>query len=256
MNQNYPIRRDIIANSLILLKEFNAKSTLINMNFNTASIFGIDKYTFMEELEADCHPDFLNLQTNIVQLFNAINYGDMKGYRAKKNIEKLAPILGDRVQVVFVSGTDFGTQRGLFISLATYRDLYKPFQKAINDKIHELTNWKIFIHTCGGIYPLIPDLIEAGFDILNPVQCSAKGMEPKRLKKEFGDQLVFWGGGIDTQKTLPFGTPDDVYNEVRQRIEIFSENSGFVFNSIHNILSNVPTENILAMFRAIDDFRK
>jgi hypothetical protein len=171
------------------------------------------------------------------------------------NIEKLAPVLGDKVQAVFVSGADFGTQRGPFISPAAYRDLYKPFQKAINDKIHELTNWKVFIHSCGGIYPLIPDMIEAGFDILNPVQCSATDMDPVRLKKEFGDDLVFWGGGVDTQKTLPFGTPEEVYKEVSERIEIFSTNSGFVFNSIHNIQSNVPVENILSMLKAINDNR-
>ena len=172
-----------------------------------------------------------------------------------KNIEKLAPVLGNKVQAVFVSGTDFGTQRGPFISPQAYRDLYKPFQKAINDKIHELTHWKVFIHSCGGIYPLIPDMIEAGFDVLNPVQCSAEGMDPVRLKKEFGDQLVFWGGGVDTQKTLPFGTPEEVYEEVSERIDIFSSNSGFVFNSIHNIQSNVPTENLLALFKAVKDAR-
>lgn len=173
-----------------------------------------------------------------------------------KNIELLAAALGDRVQVVFVSGTDFGTQRGPFISPQTYRNLYKPFQKTINDHIHKLTNWKIFIHSCGSIYALLPDMVEAGFDILNPVQCSAAGMEPQRLKDEYGDRLVFWGGGVDTQETLPFGTPDEVYRQVRQRIDIFSKNGGFVFNSIHNVQSNVPTENLLAMFRAIDDARK
>jgi uroporphyrinogen-III decarboxylase len=172
---------------------------------------------------------------------------------ALKNIELLAEAVGNKVQVVFTSGTDFGTQRGLFISPAAYRDLYKPFQKLINDKIHELTDWKVFIHSCGSVYELIPDFIEAGFDILNPVQCSAEGMEPERLKKEFGNQLVFWGGGVDTQKTLPFGTRDDVYREVCERIEIFGKSSGFVFNSIHNIQSNVPTENILAVFDAIRD---
>jgi len=103
---------------------------------------------------------------------------------------------------------------------------------------------------------LIPDFIEAGFDILNPVQCSASGMEAERLKKEFGDQIVFWGGGVDTQNTLPFGSPDEVYDQVRKRIEIFSENGGFVFNSIHNIQSDVPTKNLLAMFRAIKDARE
>lgn len=129
------------------------------------------------------------------------------------------------------------------------------FQKTINDKIHELTGWKIFIHSCGAIYNLIPDLIEAGFDVLNPVQVSATGMDAKRLKSEFGKGLVFWGGGVDTQKTLPFGTPEEVYREVRERIDIFNEGGGYVFNSIHNIQSDVKVENILAMFHAVNDAR-
>ena len=172
-----------------------------------------------------------------------------------KNIERMADALGDYVDVVFVSGTDFGTQRGPFLSVDTYRELYKPFHKAVNDKIHQLTSWKTFCHSCGAVYEFMPDFIEAGFDILNPVQTSAQGMDPRRLKKEFGKDLVFWGGGVDTQKTLPFGTPEEVYREVRERIEIFSNGGGYVFNSIHNILGNVPTENILAMFRAIHDSR-
>jgi Uroporphyrinogen decarboxylase (URO-D) len=175
---------------------------------------------------------------------------------ALKNIELLAKAVGDNVQVVFASGTDFGTQNGLFLSVETYRDLFKPYQKAVNDKIHELTSWKVFIHSCGAIYELIPDFIEAGFDILNPVQISAKGMDPQRLKREFGNDIVFWGGGIDTQRTLPFGTPDEVYREVRKNIDIFSPGGGFVFNAVHNIQSNVPLENILAMFRAMNDARK
>ena len=172
---------------------------------------------------------------------------------ALKNIELMADAVGDMAQVVFVSGTDFGTQRGLFCSPAAYRDLYKPFQKAVNDKIHELTNWKVFIHTCGAIYDLIPDLIEAGFVVLNPVQTSADGMDAKQLKKDFGKDIVFWGGGVDTQKILPFGTPDEVYREVTEKIEIFNDGGGFVFNSIHNVQSNVPVENILAMFKALKD---
>ncbi len=175
---------------------------------------------------------------------------------ALKNIELLAKAVGDKVQVVFVSGTDFGTQRGLFISPQTYRTLYKPFHKLVNDKIHKLTRWKTFIHSCGAIYQLIPDLIDAGFDVLNPVQCSADGMDPVKLKKEFGKSIVFWGGGIDTQHTLPFGTPEEVYNQVRERIDIFAPGGGFVFNSIHNIQSNVPTQNLLAIFKAIKDSYK
>ena len=172
---------------------------------------------------------------------------------ALKNIEKLAAAVGDRAQVVFVSGTDFGTQTGQFCSAQTSRDLYKPFHKKVNDRIHQLTKWKTFIHSCGSVVPFIPDFIEAGFDVLNPVQCSARGMDPRWLKREFGRRLVFWGGGVDTQQTLPFGTPDQVYRQVRERIDIFAEGGGFVFNGIHNIQSNVPTENILAMFRAVKD---
>ena len=174
---------------------------------------------------------------------------------AVRNIELLATAVGDRVQVVFVSGTDFGTQTGQFLSVKSYRDLYKPFHRAVNDAIHRLTKWKTFIHSCGAIYPLIPEFIDAGFDVLNPVQCSAAGMDPRKLKREFGRQLVFWGGGVDTQKTLPFGTPEEVYREVRERIDIFAEGGGFVFNSVHNVQSNVPTENLLALFRALNDAR-
>jgi len=172
---------------------------------------------------------------------------------ALKTIEKLATAVGNRVQVAFVSGTDFGTQNGQFCSTQTYRELYKPFHKAVNDQIHKLTKWKTFIHSCGSVVPFIPEFIEAGFDVLNPVQCSAKGMDPRELKREFGKDLVFWGGGVDTQRTLPFGTPDEVYRQVRDRVDILAPGGGFVFNSIHNIQSNVPTRNILAMFRALKD---
>ena len=172
---------------------------------------------------------------------------------ALKNIEWLTAAVGDCAQVVFVSGTDFGTQTSQFCSVRTYREMYKPFHKAVNDRIHQLSKWKTFIHSCGAVRPFIPDFIDAGFDVLNPVQCSATGMDPWLLKREFGRQLVFWGGGVDTQKTLPFGTPDEGYREVRERIDIFGEGGGYVFNGIHNLQSNVPTENLLALFRAVKD---
>ena len=172
---------------------------------------------------------------------------------ALQSIDKLAAAVGDRAQVVFVSGTDFGTQTSQFCSVQTYRELYRPFHKAVNDRIHQRTKWKTFIHSCGAVLPLIPEFIDAGFDVLNPVQCSAKGMDPRTLKREFGEDIVFWGGGVDTQHTLPFGTAEQVYREVRERIDIFAEGGGFVFNSIHNVQSNVPTENLLAMFRAVKD---
>jgi len=172
---------------------------------------------------------------------------------ALKNLERLTKTLGDNVQAVFTTGTDFGTQKGLFISPAAYRDLYKPFHKAINDYIHKHSNWKVFIHSCGSVVELIPDFIEAGFDILNPVQCSAEGMEGQHLKKAFGRNVVFWGGGVDTQKVLPFGTPDEVYKQTRERIELFNRDGGFVFNTTHNIQAKTPVANMLAMFKAVKD---
>lgn len=172
---------------------------------------------------------------------------------ALKNIETLMDLFGDRVQAALITGTDFGTQQGLFLSPATYRILYRPFHKAVNDLIHAKSKWKTFIHSCGSVFDLLPDFIEDGFDILNPVQCSATKMDPKTLKKEFGKDLVFWGGGVNTQHTMAFGSPDEVYREVRERIDIFAPGGGFVFNAIHNIQGNTPTENILAMFKAIKD---
>ncbi len=175
---------------------------------------------------------------------------------ALKNLETLAQALGDKVQAVFLTGTDFGTQRGLFISPAAYRDLYKPFHKAVNDFVHAHTPWKTFIHSCGSVVDLLDDFIEAGFDILNPVQCSAAGMDPKLLKERFGDRLVFWGGGVDTQNTLPFGTPQEVYEQVRRRVDLFGAGGGFVFNTIHNIQAKTPVENVLAMVEALRDARQ
>ncbi len=170
-----------------------------------------------------------------------------------QNIDYLIDILGDSIQVAMVSGTDFGTQAGTFISVDTFRDLWKPFYTEVNRRIHEKSGWKTFIHSCGAVRDLIPDFIESGFDILNPVQVSAAGMDARNLKNDFGKDIVFWGGGVDTQKTLPYGTPDEVYREVRERIDIFAPGGGFVFNTIHNIQGNVPVENVEAMFRAVWD---
>ena len=167
------------------------------------------------------------------------------------NLEKIHGVVGNRVSAVFVTGTDFGTQRGPFISMGAYRDLYKPFHQQANDWIHRHTAWKTFIHSCGSVAALIPDFIDAGFDILNPVQCSAFDMEAQSLKRRFGDRITFWGGGVDTQQTLPFGTPEQVRAEVRERIKIFGKGGGFVFNPIHNVQFGTPVENLLAMLKTI-----
>ena len=173
---------------------------------------------------------------------------------ALTNLRKIHAAIGEAIDVLFVTGTDFGTQRGPFISPAAYRDLYKPFHRRVNDWVHEHTTWKTFIHSCGGVEPLIADFIDAGFDILNPVQCSAAGMDAAHLKKTFGEQITFWGGGVDTQKTLPFGTPAQVREEV-SAAWASSPSGGFVFNAIHNIQARTPIENVLAMFEAFDGCR-
>lgn len=170
---------------------------------------------------------------------------------ALANVQTLIDLFGDTVQVALITGTDFGTQRGPFISVDAYRDLYQPFHKQINDFIHARSQWRTFIHSCGSVYKLIPDFINAGFDVLNPVQCSAAEMDPVRLKQAFGRDITFWGGGVDTQQTMAFGTPEAVYQEVRERIDIFNRDGGFVFDAIHNIQGNTPIENVEALFRAI-----
>ncbi len=165
-----------------------------------------------------------------------------------KNLQLYREAVGDRIEVIYMSGTDFGSQAGPFISPMLFRELFKPFLKEMNDWVHGNTKWKTFYHTCGSVVAFMDDFVEAGFDILNPVQISASGMDPEFLKNTYGDRLVFWGGGVDTQHTLPFGTPDTVGREVARNVEIFSRGGGYVFTPVHNIQANVPVENILAMF--------
>jgi hypothetical protein len=173
---------------------------------------------------------------------------------ALANLEKLYPLLGERISVLFVTGADFGMQTGSFISPQAYRELYQPFHKRVNDWVHSHTGWKTFIHSCGSVWTLIEDFIQAGFDIMNPVQCSAANMDPAQLKEKFGQRITFWGGGVDTQRTLPFGTPEQVRQEVRERIKIFGPGGGFVFNTIHNVQPQTPVENLLALYEAAREF--
>jgi len=171
------------------------------------------------------------------------------------NLERLYGAVGEKVHVTLVTGTDFGAQASAFISPQSYRDLYQPFHRAVNDWVHRHTGWKTFIHSCGSVLELIPEFISAGFDILNPVQTAAAGMDPRALKERFGDRLVFWGGGVDTQATLPFGTPEEIRAQVRERLQVFGRGGGFVFASVHNIQAGIPVENLLALFEAVRDFR-
>ena len=170
---------------------------------------------------------------------------------ALKNLKLFYQAVGDRVHVVYLDGADLAAQNTLFCSPQTYKELYLPFSKNLNDWIHTNTKWKTMKHCCGACEPLIDGFIEAGFDILNPVQTSAKGMDPQHLVDKFGGKIVFWGGGVDTQQILPFGTPDEVRRQITRRVRIFSQKGGFVFNTIHNIQCNTPIENVLAMFEAL-----
>lgn len=168
-----------------------------------------------------------------------------------KNLKLYREAVQDRIDIIVMSGTDFGAQDGPFISPSLYREVFKPLHKAMNDWIHENTNWKTFYHSCGSDVDFLDDFVSAGVDILNPVQISASGMDPNFLKKNYGDKLVFWGGGVDTQKTLPFGTPEEVKKEVENNMLIFGKDGGFVFNTVHNIQATVPVDNLVAMFETV-----
>lgn len=179
---------------------------------------------------------------------------DRQSQIALANLPKIYAAVGDKVTVAWISGTDFGAQNNCFISPKSFRSLYKPFYKRINDWIHQNTNWKTFIHSCGSILPIIPDIIESGFDILNPVQISAANMDPTVLKSRFGQQVTFWGGGVDTQSVLPFGSVEDVRTQVRENLKIFGQGGGFVFATVHNVQAKVPIENLLAMYETVRDY--
>ncbi|MDO4617137.1 MAG: uroporphyrinogen decarboxylase family protein [Lachnospiraceae bacterium] len=173
---------------------------------------------------------------------------------AIENFKRYWDEFGSDIDIMFICGTDFGTQRGPFMSVDTFKEFYLPYYKKMNHWIHENTTWKTLKHTCGGIYPILPYLIEAEFDAVNPVQCSAEGMDPQGLKDAYGKDVVFWGGGIDTQHVLPFGTPEEVRAQVLERLEIFGKDGGYVCNTIHNIQANTPIANIVAMVEAIKEF--
>ena len=163
------------------------------------------------------------------------------------NLQRFSQAVGDHVQIVQICD-DFGTQESLFISVPMFRQRFLPYyQRGIN-WIHQHTNMKVMLHSDGALYRLIPSLIEMGVDILNPVQTSARGMDPELLKAEFGDQLVFWGGSLDCQHVLPFGTPQEVAAEVERHLRAFSPQGGYVFAPVHNVQASVPPENLIAMF--------
>jgi hypothetical protein len=173
---------------------------------------------------------------------------------AIENLRRLHEVIGDNIDVVYVCGTDFGTQDSTFCAPEQFDDLWLPYYKRINGWIHNNTSWKTFKHSCGAVEPFMTHFIEAGFDIINPVQINASGMDPVHLKRKYGKELVFWGGGIDTQKVLPYSKPDEIRESVLRLCDIFAKDGGFVFNTVHNMQANVPVENVVAMINAIKEF--
>ena len=163
--------------------------------------------------------------------------------------------VGDYCFAWGVASDDAGTQRACLVSPELYAEMIKPHYKRLCDWVHNNTNWKTYLHSCGSVYDYIEHWIEAGVDILNPVQISAVNMSPEKLMAEFGGRIVFWGGGCDTQKVLPLGTADEVKEHVKHNIEVFTSGTGgFVFNQVHNIQQNVPVENVEAMLEAAYEF--
>jgi hypothetical protein len=167
---------------------------------------------------------------------------------ALANLELFRQAVGDRIEVLLMSGTDFGGQRRPLCSPKLFQALWKPLYEKLNGWVHARTPWKVLFHSCGAVAPLLDDFVEVGVDVLNPVQCSAAGMDPATLKAKYGDRLVFWGGSIDTQRTLPFGSVEEVRAQARERIRIFGAGGGFVFNPVHNIQARTPPQNVLALF--------
>lgn len=166
------------------------------------------------------------------------------------NLERFLAAVGPYIDIILF-GDDLGMQNGPQISPAMYREFFKPRHQRMWMRAKELANVKVMLHCCGGVYELLPDLIEAGLDTINPVQISCRGMDTARLKAEFGQQLTFWGGGCDTRAILPNGTPQEVAEHVRRQVDILAPGGGFIFQQVHNIMTNVPPENVVAMLDAV-----
>ena len=174
--------------------------------------------------------------------------------RHMATLEKVCEAVGDVVDILRF-GDDLGMDTGMFMSREKYQEIFKPRHAMLNEYVHKNSGMKTFLHSCGSIYPIIPDLIEAGYDILNPVQTTARDMEPVRLKKEFGRDITFWGGGCSTRSVLNHGTPKEVYEYTKRMMEIFMVDGGYVFNQEHNIMPDVPAENIVAMYAAVNEIK-
>lgn len=172
-----------------------------------------------------------------------------------RNLKLLHQAVGDKAQAVFLCGTDFGTQSSEIMSKTMFRDLYVPYFKRINGWVHENTNWKTLYHSCGSLVNLLDDMVDCGIDCLNPVQTSAKGMDPQFLKQNYGDKLTFWGAGVDGQTTMAQGNPDDVEREMREKIKVLGKGGGFVFSIVHNLQRDYEIDNVRRVFDVLKEYR-
>ena len=197
----------------------------------------------MDNFLMDCYVDKKNVEALLDQLM----------IKHLAVLEKVCDAVGDVVDILRF-GDDLGMDQAPFISPQVYRELFKSRHSMLCDYVHKNSKMKTFLHSCGSIYKLMPDLIDAGYDIINPVQTTANGMDPVVLKKEFGKDITFWGGGCNTRSVLNRGTTEDVRVNVLKNLETFAPGGGFVFNQEHNIMPDVPPENIIAMYDAIKEF--
>lgn len=203
--------------------------------------------TFLRRIDnflMDTYADPENVEELIEQLME----------RHLATLKNVCESVGDIVDILRF-GDDLGMDTGMFMSREKYQELFKPHHTKLNEYVHTHSNMKTFLHSCGSLYPIIPDLIEAGYDCLNPVQTTAYQMDPAVLKREFGKDITFWGGGCNTRSILNRSTPKEVYDYTTKMLEIFAPGGGYVFNQEHNIMPDVPAENLLAMYQAVADFR-
>ena len=191
--------------------------------------------------------DIYTDQENVERLLDALEEKHMQ------TLERVCKAVGDVVDILRF-GDDLGMDSGMFMSREKYREIFFPHHRRLCEYVHTHSQMKTFLHSCGSIYPIIGDLIEAGYDILNPIQTTARQMDPAVLKREFGKDITFWGGGCNTRTILNHASPEEVYDYTKRMLDIFMPGGGYVFNQEHNILSDVPPENLEAMYRAVRDF--
>lgn len=204
--------------------------------------------TFLRRIDnflMDTYADPENVEALVEQLM----------IRHLATLERVCESVGDIVDILRF-GDDLGMDTGMFMSREKYQELFKPYHTKLNEYVHKHSKMKTFLHSCGSIYQIMGDLIDAGYDVINPVQTTAYQMDPATLKREFGKDITFWGGGCNTRSILNRATPEEVYDYSRRMIDIFAPGGGFVFNQEHNIMPDVPAKNILAMYRAVADSRK